>query len=191
MLRVAGVAKIIVDAWTGAEIDGSSIIKACLFHDMANILKFDFSNRVLMGDEADRVDYWQSVQTEVRTKYGDDIHAATMAICREIGLAIPVLRLVENLKWDAIAQFMKANDSESLIPIYCDMRVGPFGVSSLNERITNLQTRRPIKNFDELIASAEELEKELQKNVSIDLRAIANHHVNDQFSSLLSMEVVA
>ena len=45
MLRVAACSNLIVDNWTGQEIDKESIIRVSLLHDMGNMVKIpeDFS----------------------------------------------------------------------------------------------------------------------------------------------------
>lgn len=45
MLRVATCSNLIIDNWSGSEINEQSIIRVCLLHDMGNIVKIpeDFS----------------------------------------------------------------------------------------------------------------------------------------------------
>ena len=66
-LRVAGVAKIIADSFNG-EIDKESIVLACLFHDMGNIIKFDLKN-FPEYNQPEGIEYWQKVQSEFLEKY--------------------------------------------------------------------------------------------------------------------------
>ena len=47
MLRVAALAKIIIDNWDGNPLNEKAIIQACLFHDAAKIIKFKYFE----GDE--------------------------------------------------------------------------------------------------------------------------------------------
>ncbi len=46
MLRVAACSNLIIDNWTGIDIDKDAIIRVCLLHDMGNMVKIpeDFSN---------------------------------------------------------------------------------------------------------------------------------------------------
>lgn len=40
MLRVAACSNLIIDNWSGPEIDKEAIIRVCLLHDMGNIVKY-------------------------------------------------------------------------------------------------------------------------------------------------------
>ena len=43
MFRVASVAKIICNNWTGKELNQNDIVCVCLIHDLGNIVKYDFN----------------------------------------------------------------------------------------------------------------------------------------------------
>jgi 5'-deoxynucleotidase YfbR-like HD superfamily hydrolase len=80
MMRVGGVVEIMAEKWRGPTLDRKTAVVAALCHDLANIVKFDFSKPEMMGEEAKRVDYWRGVQQRVIEKYGSDIHQATLAM---------------------------------------------------------------------------------------------------------------
>ena len=96
MLRVASLAQIITEDWQGAKIDQQAIIQACLFHDMANIIKFNFDRPALFEEEQNKTAYWKSIQKKVIKKYGNNLHLATLQICQEISLSPKVLTLKNN-----------------------------------------------------------------------------------------------
>lgn len=189
MLRVAALSQILVDNWKMNKPEKKSIILTCLFHDMANIIKFNFDKPPLFEEEKDRVNYWKSVQKEVIATYGNNIHKVTLKMCQEIGLSNKVLHLVEKLEWNNSLEVIKQNDFESMICIYCDMRIGPYGILSLQDRIQNLQTRNDSYNFDFIRKSAVILEKTVQKYISISVSSITDIQLNEKCEVLLTINV--
>jgi hypothetical protein len=184
MLRVTGVSQIILENWQGKKLDNDSIINACLFHDMANIIKFKLVKPLLFKDEEDQIEFLKKVQKEFIKKYGNNVHKATLIIGKEIGLSKKVLTILKNLEWNNTQRLLNKNDYESLIPIYCDMRVGPFGIMSLQDRINNLKTRNNHHDFSEIIKTALRLEKIIQENTTINLVFIDDSQVNKKFKEL-------
>ena len=61
-LRVASVAKIIAENFK-EKLDKESIVIACLFHDMGNIIKFNFSYFTEFL-KPEGLEYWQAVKNE-------------------------------------------------------------------------------------------------------------------------------
>ena len=80
-LRVASVASLLCDSIGG--LDKESVITACLFHDMGNIVKFylPYFPQLL---EPEGLAYWQNIKDEYIKKYGSDEHKVTEIIAREI-----------------------------------------------------------------------------------------------------------
>jgi len=189
MLRVAALSQILVENWKDKTLNKTSIVFACLFHDMANIIKFDFDKTPLFKEEKKQTNYWESIQKEMICKYGKNIHNATLQICQEISLSEKILYLIEKLEWNNSLDVIKQNDFESMICIYCDMRVGPFGILSIHERIQNLQTRNSTYNFDFIKKSAPILEKSIQNNMLIQVSSITNTQLNSRFNTLLQIKV--
>ena len=141
MLCVAGLASIIVDSWKGVDIDKKAIIEVCIFHDIAKPMKFVLSKQADFGMSEKDIEKLRILQEELKRKYGDDEHKATLGICKEIGFSPKMLSLLDNLEWEFTPRLLKTNDIESLIPIYCDMRIGPKGILPLKERIAELEKR--------------------------------------------------
>lgn len=189
MLRVAGVSQIITTFWTGPTINKSAILSTCLFHDMANIIKFDFSKSSLFKEEDSREDYWKKIQLQFIEKFGTDIHNATLTIAKEICLAPNVVSLIKKLKWENIQRVIESKDFESAITIYCDMRVGPHGILSLQDRLDNLKTRTTFADSAFYKKTAPHLEIMLQKYISIPLDSISDTQLNERFDALLKLEV--
>jgi len=187
MLRVTGLSQIILENWQGKKLNKEIIIQACLFHDMANIIKFNLDKPPLFKEEKLKLNYWKKIQRNVIKKYGNNIHQANLQICQEIGLSSKTLTLINNLEWDNIPQILRQNDFEPAHAIYSDMRISPFGIVSLHDRLTNLQTRSKIYDFNLLKKNALVLEKTLQKNISINLNKITEEQINSRFKNLLKI----
>ncbi|MFA5135994.1 MAG: HD domain-containing protein [Patescibacteria group bacterium] len=189
MLRVAALSQICVENCDYPNIDMQSITTACLFHDMANIIKFDFDKPSLFKDEEKNTEYWKSVQKKFIQTYGTHIHTATLKIGKELGLSRKTLTLITNLEWRNTDTLLKKNFIESLICIYCDMRIGPFGILPLSQRLANLQTRNPTHDFELIHKSAYLLEKTLQKHIVINLDSITDSHINKRFGKLMTAQL--
>ena len=77
-----------------------------------------------------------------------------------------------------------------MVSIYSDMRIGPKGVLSFAERIADLKKRADTSDdYDTFFENGKVLEKEIQKNVSLDLNKISDQDLNSYFAELLNMEI--
>ena len=189
MLRVSALAQIIAENWNGRRLNNNAIALAGAFHDMANIIKFDFNKPSLFKDEEKQVEYWKQIKKEMIIKYGKNIHRTTLKIGKEIGLSKNVLSLIENLEWDNTQKVLGKKNFESAILIYSDMRIGPFGILSLDERIDNLQTRNQSYDFNFIKKAAGRLEQALQKHSLINLKTISDSTINSRSNVLLKTRI--
>ena len=165
-LRVAAVGRHIADAFP-EPLDKEGVVLAGLFHDMGNILKANLSYfPELVGDVA----YWKTVQEDFRKTYGPDEHEATLTIAREIGLSTRVQEYMADLTFGKMRELAEGASLEKKICKYADMRVAPYGVTSLEERLTEARERyqgREVKRspskdfFDELADAARTIEHSL------------------------------
>lgn len=78
MLRVASCSNLILDNWTGMEIDKKSIIRASLLHDMGNMAK--------ISDDEIENDEFRKIRKEYIDKYGRNSHKINLIIAKEEGL---------------------------------------------------------------------------------------------------------
>jgi hypothetical protein len=146
-LRVAAVAHVIVDAFSGP-LHVEELISACLLHDMANILKFDLSYFPEFL-EPQGLAYWEGVKEGWREKYGSDEHAATLAVARKIGVSELTLDYIDAVGFSNAVENQKSNVFEKKIAPYADMRVAPHGILSLAERMDDAN-RRYASRYDEV-----------------------------------------
>lgn len=190
MFRVAALAKLIYDNWTGKDdLDKETILHACLLHDMGNIIKFDFDNfPELLGKEVKNLEHWKQVKEAMILKYGEDEDKASVKICKEIGANKDVLFLVENWGFKNFTRIAESNNWEWKIAVYSDHRISPQGIVSLKENLKNKQKRyklsRPNASHisdqaEELYNSATIIEKEIQENISIQIDSITNIQIEN------------
>lgn len=138
-LRVAAVANLINDNLK-TKIDKDNLIKACLLHDMGNIIKFDLDYFPEENYPQGR-EYWQTVKDEFIKKYGNDEHCANVAIAHELKINIKAVDLIKGLDPRLIEKIKKFGSLEEKICIYADNRVSPSGVVSVDERSIEAKKR--------------------------------------------------
>jgi len=146
MLRVAAVASMICDNFTEPLLK-EDIITAALLHDMGNIIKFrlDYFPKFL---EPEGLEYWQRVKDEYAEKYGNDEHIATIKIAQELRVSSSILELIKALSFFGAPKVALGDNFGDKIVEYCDSRVTPFGVVTLEERLTDLRTRYAHRGVD-------------------------------------------
>lgn len=139
--RVTGVAMTILDSINNhVLVHKEEIIKACLLHDMGNILKFNLD--LFPGfSEPEGAEYWKKIKNEYKEKYGDDEHTATSEIVKELGVSNTVFELIKSISFLGASETANGEDFSKKIVEYCDDRVSPFGVISLEGRLADLRKR--------------------------------------------------
>lgn len=133
MLRVAACSNLIIDNWTGAEIDNKAIIRVCLLHDMGNIVKIpeDFSK-----DQE-----FLKIRKKYLDKYETNDHEINLEIGKQEGLTEQELTILDGKRSRKNEETLKSNSYERKICAYCDQRVAPDGVVSINERLEDAKVR--------------------------------------------------
>lgn len=139
MYRVASVAGFICDH-LDISVDKKSVVTACLLHDMGNIIKFDL-NKFPEFNEPKGIVYWETVKKNYIDNYGPDTHQATLSIASSLGMNLRVLELLNSIGFGKSPSVYESNDLEKMICIYSDMRVTPRGVTSLKDRLLDLESR--------------------------------------------------
>ncbi len=191
MLRVAAVAKSICDHFDGPPVDMTSIVAACLLHDMGNILKFQLT-RFPDFLEPKGLTYWENIQEKFGERYGKDEHVATELIIEEIGVSKRVKELVDAIGFYNSEANLVTSDFEKKICEYADMRVDPHGVVLLEDRLKDLE-KRYIKQYpsaDDAVKrkkyqeNIKQMESQIFTHCSIEPDQITNDSVDDTISSL-------
>lgn len=141
-VRVAAVAMQICDS-LDMNIDKDSVIKACLLHDMANIIKFNLEY-FPEQNKPEGIDFWQNVKNDYILKYGSNEHIASLEIAKELGVSSYIYDLVNCVDSSTVEYIAKGEDFGKKICIYADNRVTPNGVVSAEER--SLEAMERYKN---------------------------------------------
>ena len=141
-IRVAAVAMIVCES-LDIQVDKDSIAKACLLHDIANIIKFDLTYFPEFN-KPEGLEYWQKVKDDYILKYGNDEHEASVRIVKELGLSDMIVHLVDIVEAHHIEKVTNGNDIAEKICLYADNRVTPHGITSLNDR--NIEAKNRYKN---------------------------------------------
>ena len=142
MRRVAAVAVMVFDAQAqsvGGTTERNELITACLLHDMANIIKFDLDK--LPSPVRTERDHWETVRSDMISRYGRDEHKATLMILDELGVSNRVRGLIDSIGFLKNAETHAHGDLLTKIAVYADSRVVPSGVASLEERMTDMHER--------------------------------------------------
>lgn len=189
MLRVAAISKIILHNWTGPELDKKAVTVACATHDIAKPMTFDITKQAQYGASQIDIANLVKLQDFIKNNYGEEEYEAACKMCRDIGVEEKICQMVKNLGWINIPQLLKDKNTEMLVSIYCDMRIGPEGILSLIGRIKDVKGRANYEGSDNFLKNGKVLEKEIQKNVSHDLNKISDQDLNSHFDELLNTEV--
>lgn len=200
-LRVTAVAKQVCEHFK-EPIDTHTVILAALFHDMGNIIKFDFSVFPEFLEPKGR-EYWQGVKDEYVKKYSADHHAANLAIAKEIGLSEKVQMCIDSVAISKIEDTLANGSWEQKICEYADTRVGPHGVLPLKERF--LEGRRrylmyhgaqdepgiaaPQDKFDVLLQTEKEMEKRILDKTSLTPGDITDESIAPSIEELRNYSV--
>lgn len=139
MYRVGGVAKIITDNLI-KPVDGTSVVTASLLHDMGNIIKFNLQTFPQFL-QPEGMAYWQEVQEWYVDRYGNDEHEASILIATELGVSDRVKELIKAVSFSSTKDDYEQGDVSKMICEYSDCRVTPFGVSTLADRLQDLEKR--------------------------------------------------
>ena len=151
---VASVAALICDQWKGSlaayRINRDDLVAFLLIHDLGNIIKykFDSESAKMLGAEAKNVVYWKRVREEIIQKYGSNVKDASERMMLELDPPQGVRHLFSNMAFAKTDVIARGNDWSVKIAAYCDFRVGPFGVVSLQERLDDLRKRYGGKTHD-------------------------------------------
>ena len=141
-MRVTAVAMQICES-LDLEIDTDNIVKACLLHDMGNIVKFDL-NHFPEYNKPEGIEYWQKVKDDYISKYGEDEHVASYKIAQELSLPEKILNLIVKTDPHIVLEIRDCNDLAEKICNYADQRVTPNEIVSVVER--NNEAKERYKN---------------------------------------------
>ena len=180
MLRVAAVASMVCDN-INESVKKEDIVKACLLHDMGNIIKFDLSYFPEFT-KIEGLEYWQGVKDEYIKKYGDNEDEAAISILKELNLNENIIRFVSDMRFSLLCEHASSGDLNTKIVHYADSRVGPHGILSYDERMEDGNKR--YKNHRSSIMEEERLKlvecgREIEKQIFFGCKIIPED-INDE-----------
>ena len=193
-LRVASVACQICISLTN-KVDTESVVKACLLHDMGNIIKFDLSYFPEFN-KPEGIDYWKQVQDEYIEKYGHNEHHATIEIVKELGCSDSITSLIDAIDHNYVAKNNANMTLEEKLCVYADNRVTPHGIVSLRERSEEARARyknHPNRIVEEdnfiFIKNLEDFEKEIFSSSSIKPIDVNDKSAEKHIEELRNFEI--
>lgn len=196
-LKVAGVASLIVSNiphLSRLNLNPEEIITACLLHDMGNLAKFDLSKARALITHDLNLGFWRKRQGEHIAKYGQDAHAATLAIVKEIGVSQRVFELIDCIGFLKAPQHLSGRDYGKMIVQYSDDRVAPQGVVSLEQRLKDLRERYEHHKTssvarDRFENALREIEKQIFRHCKIRPEEITEKRVKQKLKKLRNWEI--
>ena len=190
MLRVAACSNLIIDNWTGAEIDNKAIIRVCLLHDMGNIVKIpeDFSK-----DQE-----FLKIRKKYFDKHGTNDHEINLEIGKQEGLTEQELTILDGKRSRKNEETLKSNSYERKICAYCDQRVAPDGVVSIKERLEDAKVRyknKPLsvwsneEKANHLIECSLGIEKQIIKYCKLKPEDINDFSIKEYIEQLKAYDI--
>lgn len=184
MLRVAACSNLILDNFEGKKLNKESIIRVCLLHDMGNIAK--------IKDNPDNDNEFVNIREKYINKFGLDDHQISLAIGKELGLSDYELQIMEGKESKRNEEIMNSDLFEIKICAYCDERVSPTGVESIQKRLEDAKKRYKgtssiwgdEKKADYLIECALEIEKQIMQYCSIKPEDINDDSIEKYMNDL-------
>ena len=185
MLRVAACSNLIIDNWTGAEIDNKAIIRVCLLHDMGNIVK--------IPENFSKDQEFLKIRKKYFDKYGTNDHEINLEIGKQEGLTEQELTILDGKRSRKNEETLKSNSYERKICAYCDQRVAPDGVVSIKERLEDAKVRYKNKQLsvwsneekaNHLIECSLGIEKQIMKYCKLKPEDINDFSIKEYIEQL-------
>jgi HD superfamily phosphohydrolase YqeK len=183
MLTVTKLCIFIADHWKGNPIDKDQLVTAALLHDVGNIVKPKF-----LGDPKD-YDEWKKNYDSIIAKYGSDDHVATEKMLNEFGVDKKIIEVILNKSGEYAVKIKDSDNWTLKILYYADSRVSPKGITTIKERFEDLMNRlEKYKGRYDLLEASEEIEIQIQKNVTVQLHKINEEMIKRNIDNLLSFQ---
>lgn len=208
MLLTAAMGEIICQNWTNLDknnIDQHLVVTTLLTHDLGNIIKFNLNNGIefithhltLPKNSNQKTAYWQEKKQQMIKKYGQDCNLANIKILQELGLEKSAALLQDHTFERLIQLVKKPRNWHEKIVHYCDLRLIPTGLSTVKQRVTDLQARYQAQDkswadekiFQQRLTASLELETELNQQTTINLKNVKANELIKLANQLVFYEV--
>ncbi len=144
MLLVGAVAEQLCDN-AQEEVDKDNVVAAALAHDLGNIVKMDFEHEktICMLDDEDKakLGFYKTMKRVFVKKYGCNDAMVNCKIIKELGANKRINYFFENKELEHVMHEDWKKDLGLMIFAYSDLRVTPYGVVSLKERVADFAKR--------------------------------------------------
>ena len=182
MLRVCGIVEYIEKHWVGKTVDWNSTKRIALLHDLGNIVKFDFDKHPeFLGEEQKNIEHWKIVQSEIVQKYGVDDDEVTKKMLIELGVDGESIEIIFSKRFGNSVEVKNSDNWVLKVMYYADLRTLPFGIGSLESRISDIKDRMPKytnrPDFESLVDACRDIEKQLQPKINISVSEINDKNV--------------
>lgn len=197
MLRVGAVTRLILDHWTGPDLDERTMMRIALLHDTGNILKFDFDGHPhLLEEEQGNLAYWKKLQAQWADRFANE-DEMTYAIAAECGLEPDAIAMMRDMGYGLMDRIAQEERFERKIVKYADMRAAPFGILPLRDRLEEGRKRyakHPAitidpSRTDTLLQAAFEVERQIMAHCTLSPQDITEEAVAPVMETLLSYEI--
>lgn len=194
-LRVAAVGQMLCDSILDFK-DTKEVVTTCLLHDMGNIIKFDL-NYFPEFLKPEGLEYWQKIKDEYIQKYGTDEHHATQSIIAELVDSEKVKEYADQVGFSKLQETEKDVSLAKKICAYSDMRVGPHGVITIEERVADGRKRYEGRKdkvigsdkYEVLANALKEVEKQIFETSTIKPENITDELVKEKMKELRSFAI--
>jgi len=194
-LRVAAVSQILCDSIPDFK-DTKEVVTTCLLHDMGNVIKFDL-NYFPEFLKPEGLEYWQKVKDEYIQKYGHDEHHATQSIIAELVDSEKVKEYADQVGFSKLQETESEKSLAKKICAYSDMRVGPHGVVSIEERVNDGRKRYEGRKdkaigsdrYEVLADALKEVERQIFETATMKPEDITDELVTEKVAELRSFVI--
>lgn len=197
--RVAGVALFITEHWRGGPLNQNLVKTVALLHDLGNLVKYDLRPQFahLLADSENKLDYWISLQKKMIKKYGPKDSEATLGMAHDLRLNRKTLKTLADLVTQSAGKIIRGRGLELKVLLYADVRVSPYGVVSLSERLDEWRVRyKDRADWQDKMGELEEhwrlcfdLEDTISQNLSVPVTAITNDLIKKYSETLAEEEI--
>ena len=173
------------------EINREKLIRIALLHDMGNMAK--------MSDEQIEDPEFATIRNKYISMYGKDDHKINLVIGKQEGLTSEELDILDRKQLKRNQEIRYSDNYILKICAYWDQRVSPNGVTSLEDRLNELQIRHknnpkgsmhnPIE-AERLKKYALEIEKQIMNCTTIKKEDINEKSINSYIDKLKKYNLV-
>jgi len=179
------------------QLNRDLITKACLFHDIGNIIKFDFRPNKLIEIPDQDVAKWKKVQEDFIAKYGPNENIAVNKIIAEIGLDENIQLLLKQTGMEKIKYALSSDNWNIKLIRIADEHISPQGVVTITQRYADVLERYQGRNHhladkkesEERLELAIELEKQIQSQCTCNLQDVSNVDIEPYIDTLPNYKI--